>query len=211
MPPGAGPDARRGLSITSRGKRMRVRSVLGLLLFCVLPSALRAQGNCPTLAAGSVVRLHSGIQGTYTLPLPVQTTDTAIVIPSSGNIARKPVRCGNLRRVELRVGHRSRVRSGLTGAGVGLVMGGIVGAAVGYADWRESTEFQLFSREESMALGATLIGGLGAVTGGVIGFVAPGSRWEDVPLSPRPARASAGLRVAPVGGSQVRVSYTLPL
>ncbi|CAA9296010.1 MAG: hypothetical protein AVDCRST_MAG89-136, partial [uncultured Gemmatimonadetes bacterium] len=188
---------------------MRIRSVLGLLLFCVLPSALRAQGNCPTLAAGSLVRLHSGTEGTYRLPLPVQSTDTAIVLPSSGESVRAPLRCGDLRRVELRVGRGSRVRSGLTGAGLGLVMGGIVGAAVGYADWQESSDFQLFSREESMALGAALLGGVGAVTGGVIGFVAPGSRWEDVPLRTRPARAAAGgLRVGPAGPSQVRVSYT---
>jgi len=91
-------------------------------------------------------------------------------------------------------------------------MGGIVGAAVGYADWRESSDFQLFSRQESMALGAVLIGGVGAVTGGVIGVVAPGSRWENVPLGSGPARASAGgLRIGPAGRSQVRVSYTLPL
>ncbi|HEY0021785.1 MAG TPA: hypothetical protein VGB24_02715 [Longimicrobium sp.] len=191
---------------------MRIRSVLGLLLFCVLPSALRAQGNCPTLAAGSLVRLHSGTEGTYRLPLPVQPTDTAIVIPASGEIVRPPVRCGDLRRVELRVGPGSRVRSGLTGAGVGALMGGIVGAALGYADWRGSSDFQLFSRQESMALGAVLIGGVGAVTGGVIGVVAPGSRWENVPLRSGPARTSAGgLRIAPAGRSQVRVSYTLPL
>jgi hypothetical protein len=191
---------------------MRIRSVLGLLLFCVLPSALRAQGNCPTLAAGSLVRLHAGTEGTYRLPLPVQPTDTAIVLPSSGESVRAPVRCGDLRRVELRVGPGSRVRSGLTGAGVGALMGSLVGAALGYADWQESSDFQLFSREESMALGAVLIGGVGAVTGGVVGFAAPGSRWEDVPLRSRPARASAaGLRVAPAGPSGVRVSYTLPL
>jgi hypothetical protein len=83
---------------------------------------------------------------------------------------------------------------------------------VSYADWRESTEFQLFSRSESMMLGAVLFGGVGAATGGVIGYVAPGSRWEDVPLAPRPARTSAeGLRVGPAGRAQVRVSYTLPL
>ncbi|HZG42537.1 MAG TPA: hypothetical protein VEY93_06210 [Longimicrobium sp.] len=191
---------------------MRIRSILGLLLLCVLPSALRAQGSCPALAAGSTVRLHSGVEGTYRLPHAVQATDTAIVIPASGQITRTPVPCADLRRVELRVGPSSRIRSGLKGAGLGLLMGGIVGAAVGYADWQESTDFQLFSRNESMALGAVVIGGVGAATGGVIGFVAPGSRWEDVPFAPRPARASAeGLRVGPAGRSQVRVSYTLSL
>jgi hypothetical protein len=192
---------------------MRIRYLLGLL-FLAVPPALHAQGTCPTLEAGSTVHLRSPsiARASYTLPRAVQPADSAILLPSTGRHANTQVRCADLQRVQLRVGTASRVQSGLRGAGIGLLIGGVAGAVLGYADWRESDEFQLFSRNESMLLGAVVLGSAGAAGGGVIGYALPGSRWRDVPVTSRPGRASAeGLRIALAGGSQVRVSYTLPL
>jgi hypothetical protein len=190
---------------------MRIRSVLGLLTLCVLPSTLAAQGGCPALQAGSTVRLHAPSAATYTLPNAVQPADTVIQLPFTGPNAGATLRCAELRRVELRLGTGSRTRSTLGGAGVGLLVGAVLGGGLFYLATEEDDEgeYQIVTRNEVAALGAFLGGGAGMLTGGLIGHFSPGSRWEEVPVTPRPSRASAeGLRIVPAG-AQLRVSYTL--
>ena len=85
---------------------MRIRHVLGLLAFSVLPSTLAAQGGCPELRAGSTVRLHAPSAATYTLPRSVRPADSEIVLPSDGAEVRR-LACADLRKVELRT-QRSR-------------------------------------------------------------------------------------------------------
>lgn len=190
---------------------MRISRVLGLLTACVLPSALWGQAHCPALPTGSTVRLQTTSTATYTLPQAVHPSDTAIFV-STAAAGRVAVRCAELERVQLRVGRGSRTRSALKGAGIGLLIGGVAGGGLAYASYGEEEDggWQIFSRGEGVLLGTAFFGGLGAVAGGVTGFVSPGSRWEDVPLASPPPRASAeGLRIAPAEGAGVRVSYTL--
>lgn len=191
---------------------MRIRYVLGLLLFC-FPPTLRAQAACPSLDAGSTVRLHAPSPATYTLTEAVSPGDTVIAVPSRRAAGPMTIRCEYLERVEVRMGRVSRGRSALMGAGVGLLMGGVFGAGLGGMDGEnQASELQLFSAHDKMLLGAAFVGSIGAASGGVIGFLLPGSRWRNVPLARQAPRASAeGLRVAPAGRAGVRVSYTLPL
>jgi hypothetical protein len=192
---------------------MRIRSMLGLLAFSILPSVLAAQGACPSLTAGATVRVHSLPAARFTVPQTVQPGDTALALAPLAGGTPLSMRCADMQRVQLRTGP-ARGRSALRGAGIGLLTGAVIGAGLGYFGTEEAEpgEWNILGPEEVAGIGAVFFGGVGAVTGGVIGFVAPGSRWQDVPLAPRPAHASAqGLRVAPAGGSQVRVSYTLPL
>lgn len=192
---------------------MRIRYVLGLLAFSVIPSALAGQGSCPALQAGSTVRLHGASTATYTLPQAVQPTDTAIIPPPAGVRGRAPVRCADLERVQLRVGTGSRARSALRGAGVGLLVGSVVGAGIGYLAFeQDDSDWQIFDRNETTLMGAVYVGGLSAALGGVIGYVSPKSEWREVPIGTSQGRRSAeGLRIAPAGGARVRLSYTLPL
>lgn len=189
---------------------MRFRHVPALLAFSVLPSTLAAQGGCPALQAGSTVRLHAPSAATYTLPRSVRPGDREIVLPSAGGSARM-LPCADLQKVQLRT-PRSRGQVALRRAGIGLLAGAVVGAGLGFVAWDEprGDDWQIFSREETALIAAVYLGGAGAVVGGVSGYVAPGSRWEDVPVTPRPSRASVeGLRVAPAAGAGVRVSYGL--
>lgn len=189
---------------------MRIRHVLGLLAFSVVPSTLAAQGGCPALQAGSTVRLHAPSAATYTLPQSVRPGDSEIALPAAGGTART-VRCADVRRVELRAGTRSRSQVALRRAGIGLLAGAVVGAGLGYFAWEESDgdEWQIFDRDEATLMSAVYLGGAAAVIGGVSGYVAPGSRWEDVPVAPRAARVPAeGLRIAP-DRHGLRMSYTL--
>jgi hypothetical protein len=110
------------------------------------------------------------------------------------------------------VGSGSRTRSALRGAGVGLLAGSVVGAGIGYLAFEEDDSgWQIFDRNETTLIGAVYVGGLSAALGGVIGYVAPGSEWREVPIGTRQGRSAEGPRIAPAGGARVRLSYTLPL
>lgn len=188
---------------------MRCRSTLFLLALSALPATLGAQDTCPALQAGSTVRLHAPRAATYVLPQPVRPSDTQIVLPAHARA--RTVRCADLDRVQLQVSPGSRGRSTLRGAGIGLLVGAATGAALGYFGTEEDDSgWEILSREEVAGIGAVIVGGTGALVGGVIGYTTSGSRWQDVPLTTRTARVPAeGLRIAPAGGSGVQASYTL--
>lgn len=187
---------------------MRIRHVLGLLAFSLLPSALAAQG-CPALPAGSTVRLFTPSAATYTLPQAVQPSDSAMMVQPFG-VSARTIRCAQLNQVQVQVGNRSRTHNILRGAGVGLLVGAVTGGTLFYFGTEEDDEdeWQILSRQEVTIIGTVVGAGAGTVVGGVAGALAPARRWEDVPVGP--ARASAeGLRIAPAAGAGVRVSYTL--
>jgi hypothetical protein len=189
---------------------MPIRSMLCLLAVCMLPATLAAQATCPSLAAGSTVRLYSPDAGVHTLPQAVQPADSVIVLSDGGNA--KTISCAQLNQVQLRVGPGPRGRSTLRGMGIGLLVGAAVGATTFYLGTEETEEgeWEILGREEVAVIGAFFVGGLGAAVGGAIGFATPGSSWQDVPLRARTARVPAeGLRIAPDGHAGVRMSYTV--
>jgi hypothetical protein len=189
---------------------MRVRHVLGLLAFALLPSSLVAQGGCPALQAGSTVRLYAPAAATYILPQPVRPTDSAIILPPVGRAVPAPLPCADLQRVQLRT-DASRGRSALRGAGIGLLAGAVLGAGLFYATYTEDDSgWDIIDRDEAALIGAVFGGGTGGVIGGVAGYLTAPSEWRDVPVHAAAPRASAqGLRIAPAGGAGMRVSYTL--
>jgi hypothetical protein len=190
---------------------MRLRHLLGLFAFSVVPATLTAQGGCPALPAGSTVRLFTPAAATYTLPQSVQPSDTVMLVQPFGMGART-IPCARLNHVQLRVGDRPRSQNILRGAGVGLLVGAVAGGALIYftTEPDDGDGYEILSRRDVTIIGAVLGGGTGTVVGGVAGALAPARRWEEVPFSPHQARAAAeGLRIAPAGGAGVRVSYTL--
>lgn len=189
---------------------MRIRSMLCLLAVSMLPATLAAQATCPTLAAGSTVRLYSPAVAIHTLPQAVQPADSVIVLSDGGNA--KTIRCAELNQVQLRVGPGPRGRSTLRGMGIGFLVGAVTGATIGYLGTEETGdgEGEILGREEVAVIMGIFLGGTGAAVGGVIGFATPGSSWQDVPLRTRTARVPAeGLRIAPDGHAGVRMSYTV--
>ena len=189
---------------------MRIRYVLGLLAFSVLPVSLAAQGGCPSLQAGSTVRLYAPSAATYTLPRTVRPTDSAIILPPVGRAVPAPLPCADLQRVQLRTG-ASRTRSTLRGAGIGLLAGAALGAGLFYATYTEDDSgWDIIDRDEAALIGAVFVGGTGGVIGGVAGYLTAPSEWRDVPVNAAAPRASAeGLRITPAGDAGMRVSYTL--
>lgn len=190
---------------------MRLRHLLGLLAFSVLPATATAQTGCPALPAGSTVRLYTPSAATYTLPQAVQPSDSAMLVQPFG-VSAKMIRCAQLNHVQLRVGTRPRGRNILRGAGMGLLVGAVAGGTLFYLGTEPDDEdgWEILSRQEITIIGAVVGGGTGTVVGGIAGALSPARRWQDVPLSPRPAGASAeGLRIAPDRQGGVRMSYTL--
>lgn len=184
---------------------MRIRSMLCLLAVSMLPATLAAQATCPSLAAGSTVRLYSPAAEVYTLPQAVQPADSVIAVSDGGNA--KTIRCAQLNQVQLRVGPGPRGRSTLRGMGIGFLVGAATGATLGYLGTEEAEP--LGPGEVAVIMGIFL-GGTGAAVGGAIGFVTPGSSWQDVPLRTRTARVPAeGVRIAPDGHAGVQMSYTV--
>lgn len=190
---------------------MRIRHLLCLLASSVLPATLAAQGGCPSLPAGSTVRLYTPAAATYTLPQAVQPSDSAMLVQPFG-VSPRMISCARLNQVQVQVGTRPRSRNIVRGAGVGLLVGALAGGTLVYLTTEpdDNEGWVILSRQEVTIIGAVLGGGTGAVVGGAAGALAPARRWEDVPFSRHPARSAAeGLRIAPAGGAGVRVSYTL--
>jgi hypothetical protein len=102
-------------------------------------------------------------------------------IPKSGASASYPLT--DIAKLEVVQGRRRPVLHGAAvGTGVGIILGGAVGA-ISYSPC-ESTEFlgcllSPGSRMQSAAMGATVLGLAGLVVGGVQGLI-PRDRWRSV-------------------------------
>lgn len=89
---------------------------------------------------------------------------------------------------------RTGWQGALHGAGLGLLIGGVAGVITGFAsgDDPETQWFAFTAEEKALALGIVLGGG-GALLGGVIGAASPGERWVRLPLpaAPRVSHSSS--------------------
>jgi hypothetical protein len=80
-------------------------------------------------------------------------------------------------------GRRPAGTRALRGAGVGLVIGGVGGAVIGFASGDDSGGFISFTAEEKALMAGTLMGAAGAVVGTVVGLLSRDEQWEAVPLN----------------------------
>lgn len=95
------------------------------------------------------------------------------------------VALSNLTTLEVSAGRRRPVAKGM---GIGLLVGGAIGAFAGAASGSDREGFISLSAEEKAAVGAAVFGGVGALAGGMIGATRRVERWERVSLATaRPA------------------------
>jgi hypothetical protein len=139
----------------------------------VSSAALADDGLQP--APGTRVRITSS-DSRLTGKIVAASPDALIVSVKKG---REPVTVARDAITRFELGHRRTSGKGaLRGAGIGLLAGGVGGAALGVAldspdDW--------FSGGELAAGGAIVFGGAGALIGALVGAASPGERWETVP------------------------------
>ena len=82
---------------------------------------------------------------------------------------------------------RTRGQGLLRGGGIGLLVGAVGGAVLGFADGDDRCDpnswcFLSFSAEDKALMGAIALGGGGALIGGTVGLIAPGQRWVGLPV-----------------------------
>jgi len=168
-----------------------------LLLLALCPLAGRAYGQVSErLAVGQRVwvraarpsgSLDGGVKGT----LEGITSDSLRIRPS-GDKPAVSVGISEQTQVFAFAGKRSSaLRGALIGGGVGV----LAGAALGLADGGGCSGFVCFSQGTTMAMGAIGLGGMGLISGLIIGALSPHDTW---------ARAEPGPAVRPIVVSHPR-------
>lgn len=153
----------------------------------------------PALHAGDVVKLSAtAVSGRFTVAS--LTADGLAVRDSAGVVTEVPI--ASLKRVSVHRGRRSAGRGFLRGAALGGGIGAGSGVIMGLASGDDDAQYTFFAltAEEKAVLGAIVLGGAGAVVGGLIGALAPGDRWERVRFD---GPVTVGLRAGGIG-----VGYT---
>jgi hypothetical protein len=156
-----------------------------MVLLVAAPLPLRAQEDPSSLPPGARIRISSSLfhgtgiyQGTR--------ADTVVMRTTVGEERRVPV--DSIRRLERSLGSpalgRSLGHGALAGAGGGVIAGAVGGALI-LALFCEPGSCTGDEWVEVMAIGAGVMGAVGAVSGGLLGLtyaVVRGERWQRVPL-----------------------------
>ncbi len=174
---------------------MRHATILVAILAIVPLASATAQVQRPPIEPGTRVRISHEC-GTRTLyggatrvdcrtdkgTIAVLTADS-VVLTIGESATQLAVPLASVNRLEVVRGQKSNVG---TGAGIGLVVGMVAGAVWGYAIVDEcdfcKNESGIGGREESVVLGALILGLGGTVFGALIGASSKTDRWREVPL-----------------------------
>ncbi len=109
--------------------------------------------------------------------------DTLVVTESNGDTLSVPANL--VTRLDVSWGRTTNTGMG---AGIGFLLGGVVGAVIGYGTYEECARPGLFSclgdvGPETLAFAGAVIGGFGGlVTGALIGSAIETDRWQEVQL-----------------------------
>lgn len=162
---------------------LRIATIATFLATTALPAAGQSSVS---VEPGDQIRVRAaGVRGAWTV-LSV-TPDTLRLQRDGGEEA---VATDRLTGVDVSLGPRSRGAGAARGAGIGGLAGVLTGAALGFADGDDPPGLLAFTAEAKAFFGAVVLGAGGAVTGGIIGALAPGHRWrrfDDASLTVEPA------------------------
>jgi hypothetical protein len=167
-----------------------MRPALLLALAWLAAPCIGATAQTPTLPPGARVRVTAPAYGSArqvgtvlalrgdTLVLQTAANPDTLLLPWSGVTG-----------LEVSRGRRRQVREGI---GFGFLAGAAFGMLIGLADGDDPPDsFIAFSAGEKALFAGAVLGGIGAVVGGVLGAASPTDRWERVPLRSVEARVGA--------------------
>ena len=163
-----------------------------LILFGTTP------GQGQLVREGDRVRISSSIvKGTLVV---VDVNGEVLVLQPLDGREVVGVPLASVQRLAAYRGPRPRGAGALRGGGYGLLIGGVVGAASGFADGDDECDgavpcFLPMTARQKAAAGGLALGIVGGALGLLIGAVAPGDRWESIDL---PIGVEAGM-VGPGG------------
>lgn len=168
-------------TIIDRGTMHRV--LLLCLVSCVAPASAGAQSLPTPPARLRMATAELGRSPAIGTLLAVRGDTMIVRLEDSSDTTALAL--SNLTRLELSAGRRRPI---VRGMGIGLLAGAAIGAIAGASSGDDRSGFLAFSAEEKAAIGAVFFGGVGAVTGGIIGATRTIERWERVALATaRPA------------------------
>jgi hypothetical protein len=148
-----------------------------LTLACTAPAFAQA---ATLLHPGAEVRVTSpGARGRFAVD--EVSPDTLTLRDPTGIVVRVPMT--SVQKLSISRGRRSAGSAALRSAGIGFAFGAVTGATIGLVSGDDPPGGLItFSAGDKAMIAGVLLGGSGALLGGVIGLLAPGERWESVPL-----------------------------
>ena len=184
---------------------LRLASIILVIVHAGAASA-QVPGNVPTaLQPGARVRVSTQRTSRASGRVVAAGGDSLVLIRDRTSDTLR-LAASELQSLELSVGqHRRRWR----GAGIGFLVGATLGAALGAVTYQKQTDcagemFCDLGRGFDTAAGAVLLGGLGTVTGAIVG-AGNADEWERVMLGDRTALQP----FRPRGAGSVRVGLSL--
>lgn len=176
--------------------------------FMVLATALLApvvaDAQAPVVVAGTRIRVTApSIDLKRHVTTIVDVRGDSIVFGSSDN--SRSVALSDVTALEVSAGKHRRF---LRAAGLGLGIGAIIGAAIGAGTYEECVPTEFLgcllapeSRAQSAAMGGVVLGGVGLLTGAVVGALRRTDRWVSADM---PLRAS--IKPTASGGMSLTIS-----
>lgn len=159
-----------------------MRSVMSLLIVLLNIATAAPTGAAPALPeSGTRIRVTAFAleRKRWIGPFVSVARDTVTMRDGEMNGALVTIPALQVMRFEISRGDRS---NGLRGAGGGLAIGALFGAAVGYAAYDKSNSVVFTSAGQNAAVGAVVFGVIGAAVGAATGALTHSEHWRALPL-----------------------------
>lgn len=191
---------------------LRTAVTVAFLLVCIVDASAQELSVRHLLAPGTRVRVQfssgkglalSEMRGQPLVGTLVASRGNTIELKAEGSHQFFTVPLTSVEKLEISRG-RKRGSSAGRGALTGIFIGGLSGALLGLASGDDPPEqWFAFSAEEKALMGALGLGSTGGLVGALLGYLAAGENWVEVP------RESMRLDVAPLHGTGVGLSLEL--
>jgi hypothetical protein len=179
-----------------------------LVLFSILASAGVAEAQAVPAVPAGVERLREGdvvrLKTASTIGefLVVSASDFAVVVRSGPAGSPFEVPFTSIQSLDRNVGLRSRGEAALGTGAVGLVVGAVGGATLGFMSGDDPPgTFLAFSAGDKALMLGSMFGVAGGVLGAAAGAISPGQKWERLILQPT-------LHVGPMRDGRVEIGVS---
>jgi hypothetical protein len=180
---------------------MRMR--IGLWAVLVLAGSTAAGADeAAGVAAGDKVRLTPA-DGRRFSAVVVETEPDALVVRTGPQAAPTRVPLAGLQRVQVARGRRGHVKEG---ALIGFVPGFLFGAVIGHVLGCDDQGPNCSGATRATLAAGTMVGGITAAAGGLVGLAVRTDRWVDA--APSPPRVQGVILPLPGGGAAASVAVS---
>jgi hypothetical protein len=166
---------------------VRFAIVAAALALGASPSPVRAQAGAAVQPTNEVKVKGRGVKGIYRVVF-IDSVELTLTRPPGDST--RTVRYDELRSLKVSRGMRTGGEGAFSGFMIGAVVGGGLGALMGYSGGDDDPGFLSMTAAEKAQATGVVLGLVGGVGGMVFGAMSPGRKWEAVPLIPLQVRAA---------------------